>query len=158
MNKNTAIFIGIGLVLVIGIGYWAFAQNEALSPAPVVAVPSHASGTAPTGETPAQGSPAGAGEDTPGPASDPGPIGGAESPAVSAARANLAAKLPNGALIDLVKIEEQTWNDGCLGLGGAAESCLQALVEGYRLEFTAEGKTYVYRTDKAGTAVRQEIE
>ncbi|MEK7604610.1 MAG: hypothetical protein AAB442_02340 [Patescibacteria group bacterium] len=49
-----------------------------------------------------------------------------------------------------------TWNDGCLGLGGPAESCLQALVPGFRVEMLAQGKTYLYRTDKTGVVVRAE--
>lgn len=78
--------------------------------------------------------------------------------AASAARADLAAKL--GVSEDrtiVTKVEPKTWNDGCLGLGGAAESCLQALVEGYQVELEVNGATYVYRTDAMGAALRLEV-
>jgi hypothetical protein len=43
-----------------------------------------------------------------------------------------------------------------LGLGGIAESCLQALTPGFKVEMRAEGKTYVYRTDATGVTLRAE--
>ena len=54
----------------------------------------------------------------------------------------------------------ETWSDGCLGLGGPAESCFAALTEGWRVEVidTATGTRYVYRTNRDGAQVRQEIE
>jgi hypothetical protein len=78
-------------------------------------------------------------------------------PAAVKARLDLAAKLgiPEKTIVILL-VENKTWNDGCLGLGGPAESCLTALVEGFRVELLAQGKTYVYRTDKAGAALRAE--
>lgn len=78
-------------------------------------------------------------------------------PAAAAARADLAAKL--GVLeknIVIMRVEDATWNDGCLGLGGPAESCMMALVEGFKVEMKAKGATYVYRTDKTGASLRME--
>ncbi len=49
---------------------------------------------------------------------------------------------------------EKEWSDSCLGLGGPAESCLMAITPGYEVTMQAQGKTYVYRTDTAGTIVR----
>lgn len=77
--------------------------------------------------------------------------------AAAAARADLATKL--GVSLDRIvvtKVESKTWSDGCLGLGGAAESCLQALVEGYQVELEVGGAPYVYRTDATGLALRLE--
>ena len=78
-------------------------------------------------------------------------------PAAVEARKDLAAKLnASEKSIVIMLVEERTWSDGCLGLGGIAESCLQALVEGFRVELLAQGKTYVYRTDKTGVSLRME--
>lgn len=77
--------------------------------------------------------------------------------AAAAARDDLAAKIntPKERIV-IMLVEEREWADGCLGLGGPAESCLQALVPGYRVELDAGGTTYVYRTDKTGTVLRHE--
>jgi hypothetical protein len=58
--------------------------------------------------------------------------------------------------IKLVSFTRQTWSDGCLGLGGAAESCLQAIVEGWRVEVTNGQQNWFYRTDKTASAIRLE--
>lgn len=80
-------------------------------------------------------------------------------PAAAVARADLAAKLGvSEKSIVIMLIENKTWSDGCLGLGGPAESCLAALVEGFRVEMEAKGKTYVYRTDATGASVRAETQ
>lgn len=82
---------------------------------------------------------------------------GSVEPAAEAARKDLTAKLSvDENSITIVKVTDTTWNDGCLGLGGPAESCLQALVPGFSVEMLASGKTYTYRTDKTGTTVRAE--
>lgn len=79
-------------------------------------------------------------------------------PAAVAARKDLAARLSTEEKsIVIMEVKEQVWTDGCLGLGGPAESCLQALVDGFRVELLAEGTTYVYRTDTTGATVRMEI-
>ncbi|HYD93344.1 MAG TPA: hypothetical protein VEB18_02725 [Candidatus Paceibacterota bacterium] len=78
-------------------------------------------------------------------------------PAAEAARAELATTLAvSEDMVTITNVEARTWTDGCLGLGGPAESCLQALVEGYRVEMQAQGKTYVYRTDSSGSSLRLE--
>jgi hypothetical protein len=58
--------------------------------------------------------------------------------------------------ITIVSFSQQTWSDSCLGLGGAAESCLQAIVEGWRVEVTNGQRNLVYRTDATGNAIRLE--
>jgi hypothetical protein len=56
----------------------------------------------------------------------------------------------------IVQAERQEWSDGCLGLGGPAESCMAGIVRGWRV--TAEGgrQTFIYRTNESGSVVRQE--
>lgn len=78
-------------------------------------------------------------------------------PAAVVARQDLATKLSVEATsIVIMSVLPKTWNDGCLGLGKAEESCLQALVPGFKIEMLAKGETYFYRTDVAGTSIRQE--
>ncbi len=80
-------------------------------------------------------------------------------PAAEEARKDLATKLKiSTSSIVIMKVEEKTWNDGCLGLGGAAEACTMALVDGFRVELLANGKTYIYRTNKIGTSLRAETQ
>ena len=78
-------------------------------------------------------------------------------PAAAIARKDLATKLSleEGNIV-ILQITDMTWNDGCLGLGGPAESCLQALVPGFKVEMLAKGETYIYRTDKTGATIRTE--
>lgn len=54
------------------------------------------------------------------------------------------------------EVSRKTWPDGCLGLGSSNELCTQALVEGWRVVMENKGKTWVYRTDEGGLAVRVE--
>lgn len=56
--------------------------------------------------------------------------------------------------IQVVNFSQQTWTDGCLGLGGAAESCLQALVEGWQIEVSSGQQNWLYRTDKNADTIR----
>jgi hypothetical protein len=77
--------------------------------------------------------------------------------AESAARAALADFLGVDAeALALEKIEDAEWSDGCLGLGGPAESCLAAITPGYAITYNYDGESYVVRTDLDGNAVRVE--
>lgn len=78
--------------------------------------------------------------------------------AVSAAQEALAAELGvDVESIQLVKVQDEEWSDSCLGLGGAAESCLAAVTPGYSIAFQYDDKEYTYRTDLTGAEVRQEM-
>jgi hypothetical protein len=135
MNKNALILIAI---VVLGIGAYLIISNnksstDTTNQAPVVT----------SGENP-----------------QPGGIHDLPvEPAAATARKDLAAKLSvDEKSIVIMEVKEMTWNDGCLGLGGPAESCLQALVPGFRVEMLAKGKTYFYRTDKTGATIRAETQ
>lgn len=135
MNKN--ILIGVLAILLIGGGVYLVLANKTTdttttSQSPVVT----------SGENPQPGSSV---HDLP------------VEPAAAVARKDLAAKLSmEERSIVILQITDTTWNDGCLGLGGPAESCLQALVPGFKVEMLAKGKTYIYRTDKTGATIRAE--
>ena len=50
--------------------------------------------------------------------------------------------------------EPAEWTDSCLGLGGAAESCLAAIHPGWRVNFEVDGIPYEVRTDELGEIIR----
>jgi hypothetical protein len=134
MNKTGYIALTVVLLIIIG-GVWlAYTQSDTAPTTNQMPVTS--------GENPEPGSTV---HDLP------------VEPAAAAARLDLAGKLGVAEKsIVILNIEERTWTDGCLGLGGPAESCLQALVEGFRVEMLAHGTTYFYRTDATGASLRQE--
>jgi hypothetical protein len=77
--------------------------------------------------------------------------------AVVKARQALADTLGIGVeKVEILSYEAAEWSDSCLGLGGPAESCLLIQVNGWRVELSAEDKTYTARTDELGEAVRFE--
>jgi hypothetical protein len=86
------------------------------------------------------------------------PQAAAEFPAAAqAARQALAQEL--GVPVESINIQRADpteWSDSCLGLGGPAESCLQAITPGYRVFLEREGEQYIYRTDETGQALRRE--
>jgi hypothetical protein len=90
------------------------------------------------------------------PQSTAAPGGGDEMPApVLNARAWLAAQLGiNVDQVEIVDFTTQDWTDSCLGLGGAAESCLQAITPGYQVTLRAGGQEYEVRTNAAGDGIR----
>ncbi len=139
MNTNTLIAVAVVVaVLVIGGGaYWVMTTKTADTPTVTNQMPIVTSG-----ENPQPGSSV---HDLP------------VEPAAAVARKDLAAKLSvDEKSIVIMQITETTWNDGCLGLGGPAESCLQALVPGFKIEMLVKGESYIYRTDKTGAAIRAE--
>lgn len=97
----------------------------------------------------------------------PGPLNSAEGApegsihnlpvptAVQAAKDALAERLDvDASTIVVLEAHEREWSDSCLGLGGPAESCLQAITPGYEVLLVQSGVEYRYRTNLDGTAVR----
>lgn len=77
--------------------------------------------------------------------------------AVIKARQMLADTLGIGVEnVEILSYEPAEWSDSCLGLGGAAESCLMVMVPGWKVELSAEGSSYIARTDELGDAIRFE--
>lgn len=79
----------------------------------------------------------------------------ANAPAVVAAIAAVSETTGISAdQISFVTAEAVQWTDSCLGLGGPAESCLQAITPGYNVMLSAQGTNYEVHTNEDGTAVR----
>jgi hypothetical protein len=76
-------------------------------------------------------------------------------PAALAAQKALAEKLGVPLTqVDITAVEENDWPDGCLGLGGPAESCAAVITPGYRVGLSVENKPYDYRTNQDGSYVK----
>lgn len=56
--------------------------------------------------------------------------------------------------LKIINYQQKTWKDGCLGLGGPAESCLQSLVPGWEVVAGNGSRTWTYRTNKNGRLIR----
>ncbi len=56
--------------------------------------------------------------------------------------------------IEVVSAEQTEFTDSCLGLGGPAESCLQAITPGWLVMLSAGGQEYELHTDETGQQVR----
>jgi hypothetical protein len=56
--------------------------------------------------------------------------------------------------LKIIQAQQQSWQDGCLELGKANESCLRAIVPGWRIVVGAVGQTLVYHTDETGSTLR----
>lgn len=74
---------------------------------------------------------------------------------IAAARAHLAGELSiAGSEIEVVSAEMTEFSDSCLGLGGPAESCLQAITPGWLIMLDVDGQTYELHADETGQQVR----
>lgn len=79
------------------------------------------------------------------------------SAVANAVRQDLASKVGIApGKLKIINYSRETWSDGCLGLGTAAELCLQAQVEGWRVTLSDGRFSWVYRTDLEGLALRLE--
>ena len=54
----------------------------------------------------------------------------------------------------ILSYQQKTWRDSCLGLGGAAELCLQSLVPGWEVVAGNRSRTWTYRTNENGRSIR----
>ena len=73
----------------------------------------------------------------------------------AAAVAQLAAELGLAESdVTVLSAEETNFTDGCLGLGGPEESCLQAITPGWLVTLSANGQEYQVHTDATGQQVR----
>ncbi|MGB3695586.1 MAG: hypothetical protein WA865_00890 [Spirulinaceae cyanobacterium] len=83
-----------------------------------------------------------------------------ETPSVNAPTANFPEELANRVIKDLsqrtnipadqlsvYRKSQETWTDGCLGLGKPEELCSAALVEGWQVVVKSKSQSWVYHTD-----------
>lgn len=86
----------------------------------------------------------------------PGSIHNLPVPEAVAAVRKLAATLAGVAesKVTILTAFEKEWTDGCLGLGGPAESCIQAITPGYEVTVSVNGVEATYRTNDIGTSIR----
>ena len=91
-------------------------------------------------------------DDTPsssGTPTDPPP--GSETPAVRQSVADLAAMLGVGASeVEVLAVEEITWNDGSRGCARRGVMYTQALIEGSRITLRVDDTTYEYHAGGSG--------
>jgi hypothetical protein len=74
---------------------------------------------------------------------------------VVAARAYLAGEMGVAeGEIEVVSATAAEFTDSCLGLGGPAESCLQAITPGWLVMLSVAGTSYELHTDTTGAQVR----
>ena len=91
------------------------------------------------------------------PAAESAPPGSEAERAYDAARNALATRLGlEAASMELVRIAEHVWNDGCLGLATPNEMCTMALVPGFRVVVDVNGTQYAVRTNRDGRVARIE--
>jgi hypothetical protein len=57
--------------------------------------------------------------------------------------------------LSILRVNQETWTDSCLGLGLPNESCLRTQVDGWQLEVVHDDESVFYRSDADGDAVRQ---
>jgi len=58
--------------------------------------------------------------------------------------------------IQITKVEQMDWPNGCLGLPEGDEVCAEVITPGWLLTFNINNQEYKYRVDKTGTVIRQE--
>lgn len=90
--------------------------------------------------------------------------GGTDSPGASAIAPNTAVQAAQQWLaqelnvtvpeVTIVRAEQTEWQDSCLGLGQANESCLQVVTPGWLAVFAVNGQEYEVHLDETGSTVR----
>jgi hypothetical protein len=56
----------------------------------------------------------------------------------------------------ILRVEQQTWPNGCLGLNSPGQVCTQALVPGWRVSVDGKSQSLVYRTNDSGSLIKLE--
>lgn len=58
----------------------------------------------------------------------------------------------------VTSIKSQTWSDSCFGLGTLTEICARTSVNGWRVTMSDNTRSWTYRTDSTGRAIREETQ
>ena len=54
----------------------------------------------------------------------------------------------------ILKVERETWSDGCLGLGGSESVCTQSLIPGWRVLVASAERRWVFRANESGSLIK----
>lgn len=60
--------------------------------------------------------------------------------------------------LQITRVEQRTWNNGCLGLVEPGVFCTQVLVPGWRVQVEGNYRTWVYRTNQTGSVIKLETQ
>jgi len=95
------------------------------------------------------------GEPTASPTAAPkGPWPAEAQPLVDLALTTLSKELSvSPSSVEVVKVEEVQWPDGCLGCARPGQMCTDVIVPGYRIVLRVAGADFEYRTDKKDRAM-----
>lgn len=136
------------LLVMVGILFAACAPARPAAESTPTAAPSEAA-PQPPADTPAPTATA------PAPAENQVPT----PPAAVLAQKDLAGKLNLSAdAVKITSVEQVEWPNGCLGIVTPGIMCTDMVVPGYKVMLEAGGKTYEYRTDLEGKAVKQAVD
>ncbi|MFN2144810.1 MAG: hypothetical protein ACK2T7_05630 [Anaerolineales bacterium] len=58
--------------------------------------------------------------------------------------------------VEIVSYEHTNWPDGCLGLAEPGLMCTMAIVPGWRVELSADGQSFIARTNETGSYIKFE--
>ena len=58
--------------------------------------------------------------------------------------------------VEIVSYDHTDWPNGCLGLPTKDMMCTEAIVPGWRVELSADGQSFIARTDETGTQIKFE--
>ena len=77
--------------------------------------------------------------------------------AAVAAQEHLAVRLNISVeAVEIVSYQQTDWPDGCLGLAEAGMMCTMAIVPGWRVELSADGQSFIARTNETGSLIKFE--
>jgi hypothetical protein len=57
----------------------------------------------------------------------------------------------------IVRAQQQTWRDYCLGINDSNNSCTQALIPGWHVTVVSGERHWVYRTNASGSVVKLDL-
>ena len=69
--------------------------------------------------------------------------------------ASRRSNLPSQEL-NIVRVQQRDWPDGCLGLALSGTFCTQVVVPGWQVTVNAARRSFIYRTDNSGSQVKLE--
>lgn len=75
----------------------------------------------------------------------------------SAVLREISSRFNVSSRLQIIRAEQRTWNNGCLGLENRGVFCTQAQVPGWLVTVEGRQQVWVYRTDASGSLVRLDL-